>query len=122
MENSHPTTCKKKISTFYLLIIFQGLTDQLLLLNASPLAAIGTALLWMGWYGFNAGSALQAGPVAAYAISSTTIGSCVGVIVMSFLSLLKHKHVHTIGNKTVILKLLKFVTELTWSLFSLQMC
>ena len=62
-----------------------------------PLAAIGTALLWMGWYGFNAGSALSAGPLAAYAISATTVASTVGVLVWSLLSLLQHRHVHTIG-------------------------
>jgi len=54
----------------------------------------------MGWYGFNAGSALSAGPVAAYAISATTVASTVGVIVWSLLSLFHHRHVHTTGNIT----------------------
>lgn len=63
----------------------------------SPLAAIGTALLWMGWYGFNAGSALSANGVAASAISATTVASTVGVLMMSILSLFQHKRVHTIG-------------------------
>jgi len=61
-----------------------------------PLATIGTALLWMGWYGFNAGSALGSNVVAAYAISATTIASCVGVVTWSLLSLIHHRHVHTI--------------------------
>ena len=51
----------------------------------------------MGWYGFNAGSALSAGSVAAHAISATTIASCVGVVVWSLLSLIQNKHVHTVG-------------------------
>merc|ERR1712188_9373 len=58
-----------------------------------PLAAIGTSMLWAGWYTFNAGSALTAGPVAAYAVSSTTIASCVGVVMWAILSLLRYKHV-----------------------------
>lgn len=62
-----------------------------------PLATIGTALLWMGWYGFNAGSALGATSVAAYAISATTVASCVGVVVWSLLSLIHHRHVHTVA-------------------------
>jgi len=62
-----------------------------------PLATIGTALLWMGWYGFNAGSALSAGSVASYAISATTIASCVGAITWSLLSLIKYNHVHTVA-------------------------
>ena len=71
--------------------------------NKRPLATIGTALLWMGWYGFNAGSALSAGSVASYAISATTIASCVGAITWSILSLIKYNHVHTIGNFLLLL-------------------
>jgi hypothetical protein len=33
------------------------------------LAVIGTGLLWVGWFGFNGGSALSAGSRAAMAIS-----------------------------------------------------
>lgn len=62
-----------------------------------PLAAIGTALLWMGWYGFNAGSALTAGPVAAYAISATTVASTVGVMTSSIFSIIRYGNVHTIA-------------------------
>ena len=51
----------------------------------------------MGWYGFNAGSALSAGSVASYAISATTIASCVGAITWSILSLIKFNHVHTVA-------------------------
>ena len=51
----------------------------------------------MGWYGFNAGSALGASSVAAYAISATTVASCVGVVVWSLLSLIHHRHVHTVA-------------------------
>lgn len=42
-----------------------------------PLAMVGTALLWMGWNGFNGGSALEAGPVAVSAVFSTHLSACV---------------------------------------------
>lgn len=37
---------------------------------------MGTVLLWIGWYGFNAGSALKVGPQAINAFFTTTIAAC----------------------------------------------
>jgi Amt family ammonium transporter len=42
------------------------------------LTFIGTALLWVGWYGFNAGSAVAADGVAANAFLTTTLATAVG--------------------------------------------
>ena len=46
---------------------------------------IGTALLWVGWYGFNAGSALAADGVAANAFLTTTIATAIAAFVWPFL-------------------------------------
>jgi Amt family ammonium transporter len=50
--------------------------------NLSPhdltLAVIGTGLLWVGWFGFNGGSALGANSRAAMAIVSTHLAACAG--------------------------------------------
>ena len=44
-------------------------------------AAIGTGLLWFGWFGFNSGGALRAGALATKAFTNTIIGLASGMIV-----------------------------------------
>ena len=46
---------------------------------------IGTAMLWVGWYGFNAGSACAADGVAANAFTTTTIATAVASFVWPML-------------------------------------
>jgi Amt family ammonium transporter len=41
------------------------------------MCAIGTGMLWVGWYGFNAGSALGADGIAANAFMTTTLAAAV---------------------------------------------
>ncbi len=47
------------------------------------LAVIGTGLLWVGWFGFNGGSALTAGSRAVFAIVATHFSACAGALVWS---------------------------------------
>ncbi len=42
------------------------------------LCMVGTGMLWVGWYGFNAGSALGADAIAANAFTTTTLAAAVG--------------------------------------------
>ena len=44
------------------------------------LAVIGTGLLWVGWFGFNGGSALGANSRAAFAIVATHLAACMGAL------------------------------------------
>ena len=57
--------------------------------NLSPfdlsLAVIGTGLLWVGWFGFNGGSALGANSRAVFAIVATHLAACAGAIMWSAL-------------------------------------
>ncbi|MGL4261383.1 MAG: ammonium transporter [Afipia sp.] len=47
------------------------------------LAVIGTGLLWVGWFGFNGGSALQANSRAVMAILATHLAACAGALTWS---------------------------------------
>ena len=49
-----------------------------------PLTMVGAALLWVGWFGFNAGSALEAGNSAALAFINTLLATACAVIAWSF--------------------------------------
>lgn len=52
--------------------------------NLSPfdlsLAVMGTGLLWVGWFGFNGGSALSANSRAVMAIIATHLAACAGAL------------------------------------------
>ncbi len=48
--------------------------------NNIPLVAIGTSLLWFGWYGFNAGSELDVDAVTAQAFLNTDVSASVAAI------------------------------------------
>jgi Amt family ammonium transporter len=49
-----------------------------------PLTMIGASLLWVGWFGFNAGSALEAGNSAALAFLNTFLATACAVLSWSF--------------------------------------
>src|SRR5690606_39129830 len=49
--------------------------------HSLPLCLIGAGLLWTGWFGFNAGSALAASPLAALAFLNTSTAASMAVLV-----------------------------------------
>ena len=48
-----------------------------------PLTMVGASLLWVGWFGFNAGSALEAGNSAVLAFMNTFIATAAAVLAWS---------------------------------------
>jgi ammonium transporter, Amt family len=62
--------------------------------NAMPphsvvLSVIGAAMLWVGWFGFNAGSALSAGPLASTAFVNTHLAASAGALAWAAMEWIK---------------------------------
>ena len=62
-----------------------------------PYVLIGTGLLWFGWFGFNAGSALSAGPLAVSAFATTNTAAAAAGLSWMFFDVLKGKKPSVLG-------------------------
>lgn len=58
---------------------------------------LGTALLWFGWFGFNAGSAGGANSLAAHAFATTTVASAVAAMSWIFVDIIRGKKPSAMG-------------------------
>ena len=56
-----------------------------------PFVVIGAGLLWFGWFGFNAGSALTSGGLAASAFVATNTAAAAAALTWMFLSWFYHR-------------------------------
>src|SRR5262249_20950056 len=54
-----------------------------------PFVILGTGMLWFGWFGFNAGSALAASPAAALAFAATNTASAAAMLSWMFFDWMK---------------------------------
>ena len=75
----------------------QGYPDGMSPPHNLPFAVLGAALLWFGWFGFNAGSALGAGSLACSAFTVTHIAAAAAGLAWGILDWLKHKKPTTLG-------------------------
>jgi Amt family ammonium transporter len=62
-----------------------------------PYVLIGTGLLWFGWFGFNAGSAVGAGSLAVYAFATTNTAAAAAGLAWMFLDVLRGKKPSVLG-------------------------
>ena len=74
-----------------------GFRREIMSPHSTVLCMVGTAMLWVGWYGFNAGSALGADVVAANAFMTTTLATAVGSFTWAALEFIHRKHASVIG-------------------------
>jgi len=63
----------------------------------ATMTVLGTALLWFGWFGFNAGSALGANGLAANAFVTTNIAAAMAALTWVTASWVRHKQPSVIG-------------------------
>ncbi len=68
--------------------------------HSIPLVAIGTALLWFGWYGFNAGSELQVDHITAIAFVNTDVAASFAAITWLIISMIFEKKPKILGMLT----------------------
>ena len=62
-----------------------------------PYVLLGTGMLWFGWFGFNAGSALSAGPLAVKAFLTTNTASAAAMLTWLFFDTLRERPPSALG-------------------------
>ena len=67
-----------------------------------PTVLLGAGLLWFGWFGFNAGSALAASPIAGLAFVTTMLAPAATLIVWTFLDMMRSGKPTAVGCATAI--------------------
>ena len=75
-----------------------------------PFTMLGAGLLWFGWFGFNAGSALSAGTAATLAFTNTLLAPAAALATWTLLDLLRGGTVTAVGAATAIVVGLVVVT------------
>ena len=83
---------------------------QAMLPHNVPFVLLGAALLWFGWFGFNAGSAWAASPTAALAFANTMLAPAATLVVWSLLDLSRTGRVTAVGLATAIVVGLVVIT------------
>jgi ammonium transporter, Amt family len=65
--------------------------------HSMVLCMVGTGMLWVGWYGFNAGSAGAADGIASHAFTTTTLCAAVASFTWGMLEFLTKRHASVLG-------------------------
>ena len=75
-----------------------------------PFTMLGAGLLWFGWFGFNAGSALSAGTTATLAFTNTLLAPAAALAAWTLIDLLRGGAVTAVGAATAIVVGLVVIT------------
>jgi Amt family ammonium transporter len=80
----------------------QGYPSSSLLPHNVPFTLLGAGLLWFGWFGFNAGSAIAANGIAALAFTTTMLAPAATLLVWTFLDAMRSGKPTAVGCATAI--------------------
>jgi Amt family ammonium transporter len=75
----------------------RGFGREPMMPHSMVLASVGTGILWVGWYGFNAGSALAADGIAANAFLTTTLAGATASLVWPLIEFLQRGKPSVLG-------------------------
>ena len=75
----------------------KGFGEQAFVPHNLTMTVLGTGILWFGWFGFNAGSALGANGLAASAFLATNLGAAAGALGWAFMESRKDRKATTLG-------------------------
>jgi Amt family ammonium transporter len=65
--------------------------------HSLTLSVVGAGMLWVGWFGFNAGSALAANATAAMTLTATQVSAGTAAMVWSFIEWQRHGRASVLG-------------------------
>src|SRR6187397_3366212 len=101
------------VSAFVAAIVLGKRKDyarQAILPHNVPFVLLGAGLLWFGWFGFNAGSALAANGIASLAFANTMLAPAATLLVWTLLDLVRSGRPSAVGCATAIVVGLVAVT------------
>src|SRR5262249_57639942 len=75
-----------------------------------PFTLLGAGVLWFGWFGFNAGSALASNNIAALAFTATLLAPAATLVVWMLLDIMRSHNPTAVGAATAIVVGLVAVT------------
>ncbi|MGA3198802.1 MAG: ammonium transporter [Halobacteriota archaeon] len=85
------------VAALALVLLLKPRQDKRLFPQQLAYSILGAGLLWVGWFGFNAGSALAAGQLATSAFIVTNTSAAVGLLVWMLIEYLRFGKVTLLG-------------------------
>jgi Amt family ammonium transporter len=85
------------VAALALVLLLKPRRDKRLFPQQLAYSILGAGLLWVGWFGFNAGSALAAGQLATSAFIVTNTSAAVGLLVWMLIEYLRFGKVTLLG-------------------------